>query len=413
MLKRNNHLAKLQSGYLFPEIQKRKRAFLQENPHADLISLGIGDTTEPISQYIVDGFLQAATHLGSAETYSGYGAEQGDLSLRKKIAEEYYQNRVSAEEVFISDGTKCDIGRLQLLLGAKCKIGVQDPSYPAYVDTSVVVGQTGPFSEGGYEGIVYLKCYPENDFFPNLHTIPPLDALYFCSPNNPTGAAATYEQLASLVAYAKETQVLIIYDAAYTCFIRDESLPKSIYEIPHAKEVAIELNSLSKMAGFTGVRLGFSVVPKTLQYADGESIHQDWLRIATTFFNGASNIAQAGAKRAFDPQGMQEIRRHTDLYLKNAHLLRSCFKSLGFPTYGGENAPYVWVQFPGYDSWGIFTELLEKTHIIATPGCGFGPAGEGFLRFSAFGKQADVTQAIGRLKSHFSYINSLSCHSCN
>lgn len=402
MPKRNPHIAKLASGYLFPEIAKRKMDYLKHNPQADIISLGIGDTTEPIPQHIVNGLIKTAADLGTPHGYTGYSHEQGQENLRKKIVDVYYQNQMQSDEIFISDGTKCDIGRLQMLFGSDCKMAVQDPSYPAYVDTGVALGQTGNHTGAYYDGIIYMPCLPENDFFPDLTRLPKMDIIYFCSPNNPTGAAASREQLERLVNFAVKENVLIIFDAAYAAYIRDESLPRSIYEIPHAKKVAIELNSFSKMAGFTGVRLGWSVVPKELKYISGESIHKDWNRIASTFFNGASNIAQGGALAALDPQGLIEMRAQTDFYLENAELIKEVFLEAGFPVYGATNAPYIWVQFPGKSSWDVFNELLNSTQIVCTPGSGFGPAGEGFVRFSAFGNRARILTAIDRLKTHFS-----------
>ncbi len=399
MVKRNPSLAKLHSGYLFPEIARRKEAVLVCNPQAKMISLGIGDTTEPIPLTIVEGLKQGAINLGDVNSYQGYGPEQGIYSLREKIAEVFYNQHLTPEEIFISDGAKCDIGRLQLLFGPQVKMAVQDPSYPAYVDTSVACGQTGHFDEekGLYDGIVYMRCLPENNFFPTLDF--QADVIYFCSPNNPTGAVATKEQLAQLVAYAKQIKAVIVFDAAYAHFIQDPFLPKSIFEIEGAEEVAIELNSFSKIAGFTGVRLGWSVVPQKLCYDDGQSLNKDWNRVTTTFFNGASNIAQAGALRALTPEGLAAIYDQTKHYLVNAHKIKAAFSALNLPCFGGEHAPYVWVQFPGKNSWEMFNELLERYHLVTTPGSGFGPAGEGFLRFSAFAQRKDVEEALGRLKS--------------
>lgn len=401
MIKRNPHIAKLHSSYLFPEINKRKQEFLKRDPNADLISLGIGDTTEPIAPHIVKGLLKSCENLAKRETYTGYGPEQGYEILRKKIAGALYHNKIEADEIFISDGSKCDIGRLQMLFGSQCKMAVQDPSYPVYVDTGVALGQTGSFQNAYYEGIVYLPCLPENDFFPNLSNLPHIDLLYFCSPNNPTGACANRKQLEALVAFAKKNRTLIIFDAAYSAYIRDPEIPTSIYEIEGAQEVAIELNSFSKIAGFTGVRLAWSIVPKKLKYQTGESIHKDWLRIASTFFNGASNISQAGGLAALDPQGLKEIKEQTNFYLENAALIKSTFEEMGYKVYGGVNAPYVWVHFPGEKSWDVFNLLLENAHIVSTPGVGFGPGGEGFIRLSAFGKRERIHLALDRLKTIF------------
>jgi LL-diaminopimelate aminotransferase len=398
MVKRNSSLAKLHSRYLFPEIARLKEAILAKNPKAKIISLGIGDTTEPIPSSIVEALKEGAMALGNPNLYKGYGPEQGVTELREKIAKTFYGNSIRPDEIFISDGSKCDIGRLQLLFGPNVRMAVQDPSYPAYVDTSVACGQTGHYNpdKGIYEGIVYLNCSPENNFFPELNFN--ADIIYFCSPNNPTGAVATKEQLTSLVAYTKKIGAILIFDAAYARFIRDPNLPKSIYEIEGAKEVAIELNSFSKIAGFTGVRLAWSVVPKSLSYEDGGSLHDDWNRIATTFFNGASNISQSGALKALDPTGLADITAQIDFYLENARRIRQTFEKLNFRCYGGEHAPYVWVHF-GKNSWNTFRELLETKHIVTTPGSGFGPGGEGFLRFSAFSKREAIDEAMQRLTS--------------
>lgn len=398
MVKRNTHFAKLQGGYLFPEINRHKQELLKRKPEADLISLGIGDTTEPIPPHILNGLINGATQLGTSAGYTGYGPEQGQLALRKKIAEVLYHGNRSPDEIFISDGSKCDIGRLQQLFGADCTIAVQDPSYPVYVDTAVAIGQTDHFHEGAYKGITYMPCLPENDFFPDLNTLPRTDLIYFCSPNNPTGAVANRKQLTDLVHFAKKNRSILIFDAAYASYIRDPLLPRSIYEIEGADTVAIELNSFSKMAGFTGVRLAYSVVPHALQFEDGTPIRQDWLRLMTTFFNGASNIAQAGALAALDPEGLHEMKAQTDYYLENARLIKELFQDNGFKTYGGDNAPYLWVHFPGENSWQVFKDILEECAIVTTPGAGFGPAGESFLRFSAFGNRERIQQALKRLR---------------
>jgi LL-diaminopimelate aminotransferase len=399
MVKRNPHLTKLQAGYLFPEINKRKKTFLEKHPEAKLISLGIGDTTEPIPSCIVEGLKKGSEALGTLEGYTGYGPEQGLNALRKQIAKKLYQDKINPEEIFISDGSKCDIGRLQLMFGSYSIIAVQDPSYPVYVDTSVILGQTAHYQAGRYEGIVYMPCLPENNFFPNLNQVKPANLIYFCSPNNPTGAVATHSQLKQLIQFAKQNRSILIYDAAYASYIQDSDLPRSIYEIEGAQEVAIELGSFSKMAGFTGVRLAWSVVPKQLYFEDGHSVHQDWSRINSTFFNGASNIAQAGGLAALTQEGLNAIKDLIHFYMENTQLLRLCLQNLGYPVYGGEHAPYIWVKFPYESSWKAFEEILEKAHLICTPGNGFGPAGEGFVRFSAFGQRSHIQTAISRLQT--------------
>ncbi len=388
MATRNPHLAKLKSGYLFPEINKRKQAFLASSPGAKLISLGIGDTTEPLCPSVIKGLHERVEALKAKETYTGYGPEQGEKAIREKIAAQFYKGQRSADEVFISDGSKCDIGRLQILFGQDHTISVQDPSYPVYVDTSLILGQSG---------IQYLSCLPENGFFPDLNKAKPTSLFYFCSPNNPTGAVATKSQLKQLVDFCKSNKTILIYDNAYAAYIQDPALPKSIYEIHGAEEVAIELGSFSKFAGFTGVRLAFSIVPKALKYDDGTDIHKDWSRINSTFFNGASNIAQTGALYALSDDGLIEVEKQIQYYLENARILKNVFTDLKYEVYGGNNAPYLWVRFPGKSSWEAFEELLYNSHIVSTPGSGFGPAGEGFLRFSAFGHRENIIECSERL----------------
>ena len=383
---------------MFPEIARKKNEFIAKNPDAKIISLGIGNTTEELTPYIDKGLVEGAKKLGTRAGYSGYGDEQGMTALREKIASVFYKGLVSANEVFISDGAKCDIGRLQVLFGADTKVAVQDPSYPVYVDGSVLIGAAGKWTGAGYEGITYLPCTRENNYFPDLAKIPGGCLVYFCSPNNPTGAVATREQLTALVKKAIEVKSIIIYDAAYAEYIRDPALPKSIFEIEGAKKCAIEVNSFSKPIGFTGVRLGWSIVPKDLVYASGESVNTDWNRICTTVFNGASNIAQYGGLASLDDEGLKEMRNLTDFYLGNAKLIRAALQKLRIPCVGGDNSPYIWAQFPGRDSWDVFGEILEKCHVVTTPGSGFGPAGESFIRFSAFGHREDVEEACRRLE---------------
>ena len=400
MVKRNYNIAKLQAGYLFPEIARRKREFIQKNPSAKVLSLGIGNTTEPITPYIRKALQNASKGLGTKEGYSGYDDEKGMPELRKKIAEVLYNNIVKPEEVFISDGAKCDIGRLQLMFGSNVKIAVQDPAYPVYVDGSVIVGATGNYNQakGLFDNIVYMSCTPENDFFPDLSKVERTDLIYFCSPNNPTGAVATKEQLKKLVDFARKNKSIIIFDSAYSLFIKDETLPKSIFEIDGARECAIEISSFSKFIGFTGVRLGWSIVPKELKYEDGNLVINDWNRIMTTIFNGASNIAQKGGLASLDEKGLKEMKKTIKYYMKNASIIKKGLKEMQIKTYGGVNSPYIWAYFPEKKSWDIFNEILEKCHVVTTPGSGFGPAGEGFIRFSCFGHKEDIEEVVKRLK---------------
>lgn len=400
MVKRNPNMAKLQSGYLFPEINRRKMEFLAKNPKAKLISLGIGDTTQPIAPYIIKGMAEEVARLGTRDGYTGYGDEQGLKELRKRIAEKIYKVIIDHDEVFVSDGAKPDTGRLQVLFGSEATIAVQDPSYPVYVDSSVMLGQTETYNEktAHFDGIEYMECTPENDFFPNLKKTKRTDIIFFCNPNNPTGAAATSEQLRELVNFAVKNKSIIIYDSAYSSFISDKNLPKSIYEIEGAKEVAIEVSSFSKSIGFTGVRLGWTIVPKNLKYDDGTSVNRDWNRIMTTIFNGASNIAQYGGLAALDEKGKKETKKNVDYYKENAEMIRRSMKKLGYDVYGGIHAPYLWIRIQGKTSWQAFEEILNKAHVVTTPGVGFGPSGEGFIRLSALGKREDVEEAIKRLE---------------
>ncbi len=403
MIKRNPGFANLTAGYLFPEIARRRREYLAAHPEAKLISLGIGNTTEPLTPHVDAGLVDYAKRLSTKEGYAGYGDEQGLTALRERIAAVFYGGKIAADEVFVSDGAKCDIGRLQLLFGRDVEVAVQDPSYPVYVDGTVIIGAAGSYSDGkkgghaGYAGIRYLPCTEANGYFPDLKDLPENGLVYFCSPNNPTGAVATKAQLAALVEAAFKKGSIIIYDAAYAEFIRDPSLPKSIFEIDGARECAIEVNSFSKPIGFTGVRLGWTIVPKELKYADGVSINGDWNRVCTTVFNGASNIAQYGGLASLEPEGLKEMRSLTDFYLGNAKLIRAALEKLGVSCIGGDNAPYIWARFPGRASWDVFAEILDKCHVVTTPGSGFGPAGESFIRFSAFGHREDVVEACGRL----------------
>jgi LL-diaminopimelate aminotransferase len=406
MINRNPAFANLTAGYLFPEIGKRRREYAAAHPDKKVISLGIGNTTEPLTPHIAGAMSDYIQALQTQDGYSGYGDEQGLTALREKIAKVLYQNKVDADEVFISDGAKCDIGRIQTLFGADVSVAVQDPAYPVYVDGSVMVGAAGGAKKNGsgYEGVVYMPCTPENHFFPDLSVVPDNSLIYFCSPNNPTGAVSTHEQLTELVQYAKKHSCIIIYDAAYFAFITDKKIPCSIFEIEGAKECSIEINSFSKPIGFTGVRLGWSIVPKNLQFSDGTQINKDWNRVMTTIFNGASNIAQRGGLAALDEQGLTEMKSLIDYYLENERLIKKAlesdnFKRLNIEIYGDGNSPYLWVKFPNKKSWEVFDEILNQCQVVTTPGAGFGPAGESFIRFSSFGHRSDIKEACERLKN--------------
>ncbi len=403
MVSRNMGFSNLTAGYLFPEVAKRRKLYQEQHPDAKIISLGIGNTTEPLPPHITKAMVDYAAGLGTVAGYSGYGDEQGLTQLRERIASVLYAGMASADEVFVSDGAKCDIARIQTLFGPDVELAVQDPAYPVYVDGSVIVGAAGRADgEGGRKGVTYLPCTAENNFFPDLSKVRENSLIYFCSPNNPTGVASTKEQLKKLVDCALAKGCIIIFDAAYYSFIRDSSLPKTIYEIEGARKCAIEINSFSKLAGFTGVRLGWSVVPSDLKFADGTSVKQDWNRVMTTLFNGASNIAQRGGLAALDEEGIKETKALVDAYLENAALMKEAlsgqnFASAGVKVYYTGDSPYLWVMFPGYKSWDIFDKILDECNIVTTPGSGFGPAGESYLRFSSFGHHADVVEACARL----------------
>jgi len=404
MVQRNKNIAKLQAGYLFPEISRRRKALIERNPSAKIISLGIGNTTEPLTPHIVEGLKSAAVGLGTVDGYSGYDddskGQQLLQSLKRRLADKWYAGNVSPDEIFISDGAKCDCGRLQVLFGCDVSIAVQDPAYPVYIDGSVMLGASGRYNHDKalFDGIVYMRCVPENDFFPDLERLPRTDLIYFCSPNNPTGAVSNKEQLEQLVKFAQRNESIIVYDAAYSAYIYDRSLPRSIFEIDGSRSVALEVNSFSKSIGFTGVRLGWTVVPHDLRYSNGTPVSGDWSRVVSTLFNGASNLAQYGALAALDDVGLAEMQKTVDYYMGNARIIKQGLSGLGIRSYGGLNSPYVWAEFPGKKSWDVFASILEKAHVVTTPGSGFGPAGEGFMRFSAFGHREDVQEAVARLK---------------
>ncbi len=402
MIKRNTGFKNLTAGYLFPEVARRRREYQEKNKDAKIISLSIGNTTEPLPKFIAKAMADYSMSLSTLEGYSGYGDDQGNSALRAKIAEVWYKGMATPDEVFISDGAKCDIARIQTLFGSKVKVAVQDPSYPVYVDGSVIIGAAGKNTGKGYKGVSYMPCVPENNFFPDLSKIKKNSLIYFCSPNNPTGACATKEDLKKLVDFANANGCIIIYDAAYREFIRDEKLPKTIFEIEGSRTCAIEINSFSKPAGFTGVRLGWSIVPNELKFADGTSVNRDWNRVMTTLFNGASNVAQAGGLACLEPEGLKAMKDVIDYYLVNAKKIEETlkgenFRKIGVEIYSTGNSPYVWAKFPGKKSWDVFDTILDKCHIVTTPGSGFGPSGESFIRFSSFGHQDDVNEACGRL----------------
>lgn len=404
MAKVNAHYGKLQAGYLFPEIAKRTRAFSAANPDAKVMRLGIGNTTEPLTPAVIAGLHEGVDKLADVNTYTGYGDEQGFTALRAAITKRYatYGVTLADDEIFISDGAKSDSANIQSIFGLDNVVAVQDPAYPVYVDSNVIGGRTGLGNKGLYEGLVYMPCTDENGFFPELPK-GKVDIIYLCSPNNPTGAVATLHQLKEFVDYALEHKAVIIFDAAYAAFISDTRLPRSIYEVEGAKNCAIEINSYSKEAGFTGVRLGWTVVPQTLMIEDSEpgQVNRLWLRRQTTMFNGASNVVQYGGLAVMSEQGQKESQELVAYYMANAKLIRTALEGLGIKCYGGVNAPYVWMKTPGeITSWKFFDKLLNETHVVGTPGAGFGPSGEGYFRLSSFGHKADIEAAVASIQKN-------------
>ena len=402
MARINKNYDKLAAGYLFPEIARRTNAFLEQNSGTKVLRLGIGDTTEPIVPAVLDGLHAGVDALGNAESYSGYGPSEGIDALREGLAKFYSERGVNLDpsEFFVSDGAKSDSANIQGIFSDDCVVAVQDPAYPVYVDSNVISGRTGQATDSGYEGLVYMPCTEGNGFFPDLPK-QKVDLIYICSPNNPTGAVATKEQLKSFVDYANEHKAIIFYDSAYASFITDPDLPRSIYEVEGAETCAIEFNSFSKTAGFTGVRLAWTIVPKACVTEDSEGgkLHALWTRRQNTFFNGAANIVQSGGVAALSPEGRKQTDAQVSFYLENARIINDGLKSLGITTYGGGNAPYVWLKTPGgISSWDFFDKLLNECHVVGTPGSGFGPSGEGFFRLSAFGHRENVEQAVSSIK---------------
>ena len=403
MARINPAYRRLTAGYLFPEIARRTREFQAETPGANILRLGIGDTTEPLAPEIISGLHGAVDRLASRETYSGYGDSEGQAALREAIAAHYRAlgADVRAADVFVSDGAKSDSANIQSIFATDNTVAVQDPAYPVYVDSNVIAGRTGLKNDRGqYEGLVYMPCTAENGFFPELPT-EKVDIIYICSPNNPTGTVATREQLQGFVDYARRHKAVILFDSAYADFISDPALPRSIYEIEGARECAIEINSFSKSAGFTGVRLGWTLVPAELRAEDGEpgELQKMWTRRQNTFFNGPSNIVQAGGLAALSATGRAQTLEIVKYYMENARLILDCLQSLGLTTYGGTNAPYVWMKTPdGMGSWDFFDKLLHECHVVGTPGAGFGPSGEGYFRLSAFGHRENIVAATERIR---------------
>jgi LL-diaminopimelate aminotransferase len=403
---RNETFAKLSAGYLFPIIGKKRREYAAAHPDAKIISCGVGDTTHPLPHVVAKAMADYSMGLATQEGYSGYDPVITD-DVKKALLETMYSGcGLKESEFFISDGSKCDLARFQTLFkGEGCKVAIPDPAYPAYVDDSVISGMTGCYKEGpggsagGYEGITYLTCTKETNFFPDISKAKDCNIIYFCNPNNPTGACATRAQLEELVKMCVDNKILLIYDAAYAYYIKEEGFPKTIYEIPGAKSVAIETNSFSKLAGFTGVRLGWTVVPSEIKYADGSLMTNDYNRIFGTHFNGAANVSLAGGLAVL--QNMDEVQKVLDYYKENTNLILSTLSECGFGSdqiVGGKNSPYIFVEFPGKDSWDVFDKILDATQVITTPGVGFGPSGQSYVRISSYGKRENIVEACKRFK---------------
>jgi LL-diaminopimelate aminotransferase len=407
MARINDHYRKLQAGYLFPEIGRRVAAFAAANPNARLIRLGIGDVTEPLPPAVIEAMHRAVDEMGRRETFRGYGPEQGYEFLREAIVENDYRARgihIAPEEIFVSDGSKSDTGNILEIFGTENIVAVTDPVYPVYVDTNVMAGRTGRAdSSGRFEGLVYLPVTAENGFVPGLPATR-VDLIYLCYPNNPTGTVVTKETLARWVEYARRNDSIILYDAAYEAYISTPGIPHSIFEIPGAKDVAIEFRSYSKTAGFTGTRCAITVIPTSLMAfaADGTKapLHDLWHRRQSTKTNGVSYVVQRGAHAVYSADGKQQVRNLIDFYMTNARLLREGIAALGLSVFGGVDCPYVWLKTPdGIPSWDFFDRMLKLAHVVGTPGSGFGPSGEGYFRLSAFNSRENVLEALRRFRS--------------
>lgn len=410
MININENFLNLQDSYLFSTIAKKVAKFQDENPNTKIIKLGIGDVTLPLANSCIEAMKRSADELGNKETFRGYGPEQGYDFLKKQIIEHDYKKRginLETDEIFISDGAKCDTGNIVDIFSKDNKVAITDPVYPVYLDTNIMSGRSGRFNSntGKYENIIYMPCTSENNFEPVFPSEVP-DMIYLCFPNNPTGTVLTKDQLTKWVKYAKENKSIILFDSAYEAFITEENVPHSIYEIECAKEVAIEFRSFSKTAGFTGVRCGYSVVPKELKgyTKNGEavSLNKLWNRRQCTKFNGVSYVTQKAAEVVYSEEGQKEIKENIRYYQENARIIRAGLQELGYTVYGGINAPYIWLKLPeGMKSWDFFDKLLNEIGVVGTPGIGFGPSGEGYFRLTAFGSRENTIEAINRIKEHF------------
>lgn len=405
----NEHYLKLQKGYLFPEIAKRVKLYAEQHPDAKILRLGIGDVTLPLNPLTVQAFKDGVDEMALKETFKGYGPEQGYAFLREAIVKHDFATRsvnVHPDEIFVSDGSKCDTGNIQEIFSTEATVAIADPAYPVYVDTNVMAGRTGAADSNGlYSGIVYLPCTESAGFKPSLPSSK-VDIIYLCCPNNPTGTVLTREELKTWVDFAREHRAVIFFDAAYEAFITDSNIPHSIYEIEGAREVSIEFRSFSKNAGFTGTRLAYTVVPKELMgyTAQGTavSIHQLWTRRHTTKFNGVSYPVQKAGLSVYSDEGQKSIRQQINYYMENARNIHDTLKNSGFTVFGGKNAPYIWLKTRNnLSSWEFFDLLLNECQVVGTPGSGFGPSGEGYFRLSAFGARETVVEALSRIQNKF------------
>lgn len=400
----NKNYNKLQGSYLFSEIAKRTRDFVQKNPSVDVMRLGIGNTTLPLTPSVIKGLQNGVKKLADIKTYTGYGDEQGNIVLRSSLADFYKKRKIilDTQEIFISDGAKSDSANISSIFGTDNVVAVADPVYTVYVDSNVIAGRTGENKNGKYEGLVYMECDEKNNFVP----VPPkekVDIIYVCSPNNPTGAVANKKQLKAFVDYALRNKAVIIFDASYSEYIKDKNLPKSIYEIEGAKKCAIEINSFSKWAGFTGVRVGWTIVPNDLIIENTKKgeVNALWNRRQTTMFNGASNIAQEGALAVLSPSGQKESKKLITYYMENAKIIKNNLQKMGFIIFGGDNAPYLWMKTPNnLNSWEFFDKLLNEAYVVGTPGSGFGKRGEGYFRLSSFGSRENIKKALKSIEKN-------------
>lgn len=408
MAKINQNYKQLQGSYLFAEVARRRTKFMSDNPNAQIISLGIGDVTRPLPEAIISGLHEAVNEMAEAGTFRGYGPEQGYDFLLDAIIKNDYQSRgidLQTNEVFVSDGSKCDVGNIQEIFSLDSVVAVTDPVYPVYVDTNVMAGRSGEYVKdlNRYSNIVYLPCNAENNFIPSLPD-KKVDLIYLCYPNNPTGMTLSKEELKKWVDFAKANKCIILYDSAYEAYIQEKDVPRSIYEIEGAKEVAIEFRSFSKTAGFTGVRCAYTVVPKEVLAYDEEGnavpVNDLWNRRQTTKFNGCSYITQKGAAAVYTPEGKAQIAKLVEYYMTNAKIIREGIAALGIQVFGGVNAPYIWLKTPnGMGSWEFFDELLSEANIVGTPGVGFGQSGQGYFRLTAFGSRENTEKAVDRIKN--------------